>query len=402
MYGGRGGGKSHSVAAALLLLGQSSQCRILCAREVQKSIKQSVHQLLSDTIQRLGLGSFYEVLESEIRGLNGTTISFAGLANNTVESIKSFEGVTHVWCEEAQTVSKRSWDILTPTIRKPGSEIWVTFNPFLRTDNTYIRFVTKSPDNAWVIKVNYDSNPWFPPELEEERLHCKENDPDNYNNIWEGDCLAASDQQLISGDLVYKAQLQSELHDTQMPLIISVDVARFGDDRSIIFFRRGRDARTIKPLQFKGMDTMTFADRIAEQIKLHKPAAVFIDETGVGGGVVDRLRQTGYNRVIRGVNAGEKARDPEKYYNKRAEMWCEMRSWLQYGKISNDTFLLDDLTGPEYSYDLQGRLQLEKKSDMKKRGLDSPDLGDALAYSFAYPVYAEGNSHKIVNKSRLR
>ena len=138
LFGGRGSGKSWGVARELLIQGAMRQnpLRILCAREIQRSIKQSVHQLLSDQIQELGLGGFYDVLENEIRGRNGTKFSFTGLANNTVESIKSYEGVDRVWIEEAQTVSKKSWDILIPTIRKPGSEIWVTFNPSLDTDDT--------------------------------------------------------------------------------------------------------------------------------------------------------------------------------------------------------------------------------------------------------------------------
>ena len=128
-YGGRGSAKSWSFARALLIIGVDEQLRILCAREIQKSIKQSVHKLLSDQIVELGLENEYEVFETEIRGRNGTYISFSGLSDHTVATIKSFEGCDIVWIEEAQTVSKRSWDILVPTIRKDGSEIWVTFNP---------------------------------------------------------------------------------------------------------------------------------------------------------------------------------------------------------------------------------------------------------------------------------
>ena len=135
-YGGRGSGKSWSYARALLMMGTEKPLRVLCTREVQKSIKQSVHTLLKDQIQALGLGEFYEIVENAIRGKNGTEFNFAGLATNTVESIKSFEGVDIVWCEEAQNISKRSWDILIPTIRKPDSEIWVTFNPYMDTDDT--------------------------------------------------------------------------------------------------------------------------------------------------------------------------------------------------------------------------------------------------------------------------
>ena len=186
MHGGRGSSKSWSVARALLILAAQKPLRVLCTREVQKSIKDSVHRLLTDQIQALGLGHLYEVLETEIRGANGSLFVFAGLAQHTVESIKSFEGVDIVWVEEAQVVTKRSWDVLTPTIRKPGSEIWLTLNPDMDTDEAYVRFVQAPPANAWVQQVNYTDNPWFPEVLEQERLDTLRRDPENYPNIWEG------------------------------------------------------------------------------------------------------------------------------------------------------------------------------------------------------------------------
>lgn len=185
-HGGRGSAKSWGFARALLILGAQTPLRILCTREVQKSIKDSVHRLLSDQIQALGLGRFYEVLETEIRGANGSMFLFAGLAQHTVESIKSFEGVDIVWVEEAQVVTKRSWDVLTPTIRKDESEIWMTLNPDMETDETYERFVANPPEGAVVIQMNWRDNPWFPEVLERERLETKRRDPDNYDNIWEG------------------------------------------------------------------------------------------------------------------------------------------------------------------------------------------------------------------------
>lgn len=190
-YGGRGSGKSWAFAMALLIEGAQSQQRILCAREVQKSIKETVHNLLSSQIVAMGLEDFYEILETEIRGRNGTTFSFAGLSQHTVMSIKSFEGVTRCWVEEAQTVSKKSWDVLLPTIRRDGSEIWLTMNPELDTDETYLRFLINKPPNCVAVEVNYDQNPWFNEVLEQERLHCKLTAPDDYDTIWEGKCRAA-------------------------------------------------------------------------------------------------------------------------------------------------------------------------------------------------------------------
>lgn len=189
--GGRGSAKSWSFARALLIQGASKTLRILCTREVQKSIRDSVHKLLADQIQILNLGGFYEVLDTEIRGKNGTLFIFAGLAQHTVESIKSYEGIDKVWVEEAQVVTKRSWDILIPTIRKDGSEIWVSYNPELETDETHVRFTLSPPDNCVSVLVNYSDNPWFPDVLEKERQRCMIVDPSGYDNIWEGKCKPA-------------------------------------------------------------------------------------------------------------------------------------------------------------------------------------------------------------------
>lgn len=137
-------------------------------------------------------------------------------------------------------------------------------------------------------------------------------------------------------------------------------------------------------MRFRGKNTMDLATEAATAIERLKPDAVFVDGGGVGGGVVDRLKMLGY-RVIE-VQSGEKARDEEKYLNRRAELWGEMRDWLMHGCIDNEESLIDDLTGPEYALHLKGQIKLESKDAMKKRGLASPDDGDALALTFAEPV----------------
>ena len=264
-YGGRGSGKSWGFARALLLQAANRPLRVLCAREIQKSIKQSVHTLLSDQIQALGLGAFYEVLEAEIRGKNGSQFSFAGLATNTVESIKSFEGVDIVWVEEAQTVSKRSWDILIPTIRKPDSEIWISFNPDLDTDDTYQRYVINTPPDAVIVKMNYYDNPWFPDVLEEERLHCKATNPD-YDNIWEGNCKAAKDGAIYANE-IREAQENGRVtnvpYDPMMKVHVVMDLG-WNDSMSIILVQRGlSDCRVIGYIE----DSHRTLDSYSSQLK---------------------------------------------------------------------------------------------------------------------------------------
>ena len=239
-YGGRGSGKSWGFARALLLQAANKPLRVLCAREVQRSIKNSVHQLLSDQIQALGLGQFYEVLESEIRGLNGSLFVFTGLATNTAESIKSYEGIDRVWCEESQTISKKSWDILIPTIRKPESEIWVSFNPGLDTDDTYMRYCVNPPENAKVVKLNYMDNPWFSEVLEIERQHSEKTNPD-YANIWLGECKAAVDGAIYANE-IREAQENGRIttvpYDPMMKVHVVMDLG-WNDSMSVILCQKG-------------------------------------------------------------------------------------------------------------------------------------------------------------------
>ena len=212
-HGGRGSSKSWSFAKALLIQAYSQQLRILCTREIQKSIKESVKQLLDDQISALGLGHFYESLDNEIRGRNGSLFSFSGLASHTVDSVKSFEGYDRCWIEEAQTVSKRSIDILTPTIRKEGSEIWVSMNPELDTDPAWKRFVESPAPGSHVAQVNWSDNPWFPNVLEQERIHCLETSPDDYDNIWGGLCRPT-----VAG-AIYAKEMTKMLAENQVTVV---------------------------------------------------------------------------------------------------------------------------------------------------------------------------------------
>lgn len=213
--GGRGSGKSWAFSRALLILGMQprkfgrdqDKLRILCAREVQLSIKQSVHKLLKDQIDRLELGHFYTVLDTEIRGINGTEFAFTGLSSLTVDTIKSYEGVDICWVEEGQAISKRSWEILDPTIRKKGSEIWISYNPELETDETHQRFTVNCPRTCRNVLVNWRDNPWFNDLMDQKRLRCKEITPDDYENIWEGKCRPA-----VAGAIYHKQIQEAEIN----------------------------------------------------------------------------------------------------------------------------------------------------------------------------------------------
>ena len=238
--GGRGSAKSWSFARALLIQGAAEPLRIGCFREIQKSIKDSVHKLLGDQIQLLGLGAFYEVFETQIRGRNGTEFLFSGLAQHTVETIKSYEGLDRAWIEEGQAISKRSLDVLRPTIRKTGSEIWITYNPELETDPVHELFIGNPPTDTVSVEINYNDNPWFGAVLEQERLDCLRIDPKAYGNIWLGQCRPA-----VAGAIYYDQIVEAERdkrirsvpRDAMLPVHRVWDLG-FNDAMSIILVQR--------------------------------------------------------------------------------------------------------------------------------------------------------------------
>lgn len=197
LVGGRGSAKSYSVAAALILRAASKPLRILCAREIQRSIKDSVKRLLDDTIKRTGLQGFFTSTDTEIRGENGSLILFAGLRTN-IDSIKSMEGIDICWVEEAQTVSQSSLDILIPTIRKPGSQIYFTWNPKYKTDPIDSMFNADDlPPRTSFMRVNWDQNPWFPDVLKAEMEYDRARDPDKYKHVWLGGYVSNSEARVF-------------------------------------------------------------------------------------------------------------------------------------------------------------------------------------------------------------
>ena len=178
--------------------GTNEPQRILCAREYQASIKDSVHRLLADRIEHWGLGGFYDVQRDTILGRNGTAFIFRGVRHN-VQSIKSMSGLTRVWVEEAQTVSEESWRILIPTVRDEGSEIWLSLNPNRKEDSTSQRFIESPPDDSISIKINWDGNPYFPDTLDLERQRDQARlDPATYAHIWEGEYLENTEAQILA------------------------------------------------------------------------------------------------------------------------------------------------------------------------------------------------------------
>lgn len=201
MYGGRGGAKSWDMARALLVLGSYRKLFIVCGRETQKSIAESVHKLLSDQVATLcffdeqPMSDFYRVLNNEIIGLNGTRFVFEGLKNN-IGKLKSMEAIDILWVTEARPIMKSVWEVLLPTVRRDppfgpfgkGSEVWIDFNPELDDDDTYVMWVLDQDPDIAKAYVNWRDNPWFPEILRKQKDKMQKNDYDNYLTVWEGKC----------------------------------------------------------------------------------------------------------------------------------------------------------------------------------------------------------------------
>lgn len=200
-HGGRGGAKSWGIARALVLMASQKPLRILCAREVQNSIKDSVHKLLKDQIEALGLLPYFSITRETIKSRLGAEFIFKGIRHD-VQGIKSTEGIDICWVEEAQSVSAESWEVLTPTIRKEGSEIWISFNPGEVSDPTYQKFVLNPPPECVTVEINYPDNPFLPDVLRKEAEWARQVDYEAYEHIWLGKPRKISAAVIFAGKYV--------------------------------------------------------------------------------------------------------------------------------------------------------------------------------------------------------
>ena len=394
-WGGRAGGKSYAFADSLLIKARLSTCRIACVREIQESIKDSVYQLLKDRASFYGFDDF-KFYDDRIENIvTGSVFIFKGLRDQDAQKIKSLEGVDIVWIEEGQSIRKASWDILNPTIRKPNSEIWVSMNREEENDPIWKAVASNPDERTFVCKVNYYDNPHCPDEMKYLAEKCKEESPEDYEHIWLGAPVSQGSNKLINAKDVRKAQ-EYKIGHTTSPLIVGVDIARFGDDKTVLCYRRGRWCYKLEELE--KLSTVDVANKITNVIQELKPARVFLDMGNNGAGVYDILVDRGFQKVVRGVNFGGKAINDDRYFNKRAEMWALANDWLKSDtpvQIVNDDELLDDLCSVSKAYDNKGRLQLESKDKVKERIGRSPDKADAFVLTFAEPVYDDGKTKMV-------
>lgn len=283
--------------------------------------------------------------------------------------------------DEASSIPDEIWDVSEGAMTTP-SALWFAFGNPTRTTGRF-RECFGRLRHRW-LTFQVDARRCRLASAEQIRNWIADfgEDSDFVRVRVRGEFPRSASNQFIGGDLVAAARARAPAG--YGALVMGVDVARFGSDQTVFLVRRGDAVEHLE--RHRGLDTMQVAGRVAEAIAKRRPAAVFIDGVGVGGGVVDRLRQLGF--AVVDVNAGGRAEDDRRYANRRAEMWGRVRDWLQSGGClpPDDAALADDLTGPEYGFDAVNRIALERKEDMRRRGLASPDAGDALALTFADTV----------------
>ena len=375
LYGGRGGLKSWGMARALLLIASkpdmfwrkdSKPVRVLCAREFQNSIAESVHALLATQIELMGLPGF-EIQRTTIRHGNGSEFIFVGLRHN-VSAIKSLEGVDILWCEEAEAITNQSWDIAIPTIRKPGSEIWVSFNPALDTDATYQRFVVQPPPSARVEKYNYKQNKWLPKELAEQAEFDRQHRPDEYRHIWMGEPRSSVEGAIYELEIAKateEGRLRQVPYDRAHPVHTAWDLG-YGDATAVWMWQHV--GMEIRILDYYETTRTAIADIIAE---IQRRGYVWGDDylpwdggstaLQTGQSMADKLRQLGRRpRVVP---------QHRKHEGIDAVRTLFPRLWIDSTKCADGLQALR-----HYSYEKpskSGEIRREPKHDWASHGADA-------------------------------
>lgn len=415
-------GKSWSVARILVEIARRTKTNILCTRELQSSIQDSVIGLLSDTIDRCGYTDEFNVLKTEIvhKG-TGTRFLFYGIRHN-ITKIKSINNVGICWCEEAEAISDESWRDLIPSIRggNDDSEIWITFNPKNILDSTYQRFITNPPENAIVIKVNHTENPFFPDTLRRDMEEMKKRDYEMYLHVWEGEPMGDAEFAFIKPIHVRAAIDAHKIigFDGTGVFQVGYDVSDEGDDNSAYIGTHGSVIHSAGMFGKKPQDQIT--NEVFNYAYMNNADVLVYDSIGVGAGAKIVLKQL--NKAVSspiktiGFNAGGKVRFPKGTYMKgtgkrNEDMFTNLKSqeWWNVRMRFQNTYLavhegisfpadqmisipsnlpyLDQLVAelprPLIEYDRSGKIKVESKIDMRKRKIPSPNLADALIMAFA-------------------
>lgn len=381
--GGRYSLKSHTAARACLLRARQKKIRVACLRQFQKNINDSSYQLLIDLIEKYGFSDFSWTKDSIVNKQTGSNFMFKGLDRNIETTIKSLEGVDLVWVDEAQVITRKSIRILTPTVRKSGSQIIWTLNRLTDLDPVIDYFITRPPrKDVWHFQTDYkiaEKNGWLSDEIKYEIEQSRINHPEEYAHDYLGKAMNVSDKNIIGVGAVINAMGRNI--EAEGAFEIGVDVARMGGDRTVFVKRKGM--KEIARKSFTKKRTTEVCDLLENFADMNKEILMKIDDTGVGGGVTDEMIKRGYNVVP--INFGARATDADKYPNLISEAWFYIQANIDEMSIANNKDLLTELTNRQWKMDKQGRRGVESKDDYKKRGFRSPDEADATILCFYTP-----------------
>lgn len=422
LYGGRASSKSWDAAGFVTFLADNYKLRILCVRQFQNRIEESVYALLKIQINRFNLAQRFEVLNNKIYNrATGAEFMFYGLWRS-IDEIKSLEDVDILWIEEAHNLTEEQWKVLEPTIRKSGSQIWVIFNPRLATDFAYKRFVVNPPPNTIVRKINHDENPFLSDTMRAIIQAAKEEDPDEFEHVYGGQPRMDD-----SGVIIQRKWIMAAIDahktlgfDPTGAKRTGFDIADSGDDKCATIYAHGPVA--LDSDMWKGSeDELLKSCTLAYQFARSRQSSIIYDSIGVGasagakfGEINDAQSEAKAQITYAKFSAGAAVMRPESYYseqvknkdmfaNIKAQMWWNLADRFKntYNAVRNGQKfemeelislssdmphldqLIDELCTPKRDYDNTGKVKVESKKELAKRGVASPNLADALVMAFA-------------------
>lgn len=378
--GGRGGGKSNAVARWILYLAEKYQIRIVCGREIQNSIKESVYSIFTDLIQQYNL-NFTILAKSIIHRDTKTEINFRGFREQGAFNIQGMEGIDIVWIDESQALTKQTLDILIPTIRKDNAKIIFTMNRFVRNDPAYATFIDR--DDCLHIHLNYSDNPFCTNALKKEALECQKKSLEDYNHIWLGQPLDKTEDSVFTHSELDAAKINKyPMRQGYGFRIAGFDIARFGDDKCAAVVLQQMGAlhwETVMVDQWDHKDLVFTQGKIADIVRQYKVDKAIVDEDGIGAGPLDNLRY-GTKDLYTGFRNPALGYDKDKFYgNPRTVNTYKVKDLLLKRHLCIiDDALLNELETLRYEYDNQQRRILVSKDKMKRLGVKSPNMADAL------------------------
>lgn len=376
--GGRGSGKSQAFARIILYLCEQRKVRVCCGRETQNSIEESVYRLLVDLIKQYGLN--FRITSSKIiHNITGSEVIFKGFRENGVENTKGMEGFDIVWIDEAQTLTKRTIDVVIPTIRKPNSVVWFSMNRFVRNDPAYE--FCKARSNCLCVHIDYFENPFCTQELKDEAEICKQANEKDYRHIWLGEPMEEAQDYLFNFGKLDKMNKIEAWGDIFTPArVIGIDFAAQGSDLSVLtVLDRASQVHWKMTYQeaWSEDDAMVSTGKIADLLGKFKPTASCIDVGGMGYVVYNRLQEIGVR--INPFNGAEQKGVPPEYGNTRAWGYYTLKEYIDNEWLIVDSpMTVKELENIRFKYKSNGERLIMSKDDMRKEGIHSPDRADSL------------------------